>query len=63
MLASLKERKCVLCKHWFDPGASNIKFRPGAKLFDYNQDVKKMCLIKKVETRAIFSCPKFESKF
>jgi hypothetical protein len=63
MLGNLKERKCVLCKHWFDPGATNIKYRPGVKLFDYDPNIKKMCLVKKIDTRAIFSCSKFESKF
>jgi hypothetical protein len=63
MLGNIKDRKCVACKHWTDPGATNIKFRPGAKLFDYDPKVRKMCRVKKVDTAAIFTCPKFESKF
>jgi hypothetical protein len=45
-----------------DLGATNIKFRPGASLFDYDPKVRKMCRVKKVETAAVFTCPKFESK-
>ena len=33
------------------------------KLFDYDPKVRKMCRVKKVDTAAIITCSKFESKF
>jgi hypothetical protein len=63
MLGNTKDRKCVCCKHWMDLGATNVKFRPGARLFDYNPKVKKMCRVNKVDTAAVFTCIKFEPKF
>ena len=60
---SKNNRWCCFCKHWFDPGCSALKPRPGRDLYDVNKDMKCKCSICNLYTPAVHNCPKFERKF
>ena len=57
-------KRCVICKHWYDPTNSAIKPKaPKINLWEYDEKAKNMCLKRNIEMPAFAVCHKFECKW
>ena len=61
---SRKNRWCIFCKSWFNPGSRGLKVRNGSrgKLFDVDTSLRCTCKKTGLVTPACSTCPKFERK-
>lgn len=64
MLANSSQGKyCAFCRHWYDPANKALTPRQGRNLYDINQNMTAKCNKQLINTRAMATCPKFQSKF
>lgn len=58
------ERRCVTCRHWYDPGDAYIQPHRMPGYWEFDTDQYSMCMKTCSKKRAgSYSCPKFESRF
>lgn len=56
-------KKCAFCKHWYDPCNSAINpKRPNQGIWEYDNSIRNMCLLKNTTYKAGEFCKYFELK-
>lgn len=53
---------CAACKFWDDVGRSAMSPTFDSRIWNVRENEKRMCLKRHVITKAIGTCPKYESK-
>lgn len=61
ILNTMGSQKCAFCKYWHDPTMSAIKPVLG-KTWEFEPDIKKRCIKRGIDRKALNSCDKFVSK-
>jgi len=57
-------RKCVTCKHWYDPANQFIKPCRMPGYWEYDRQARSKCLLTRVEKCSDYcACSKYESRF
>lgn len=56
-------RKCVFCKHWYDPTNQYIRPKyPSNGIWEYDNNASSKCLLSNLERKSYGHCNKFEVK-
>ena len=53
---------CVACEFWDDAGRTAMSSTTSFNLWEVKDKEKRMCLKRRILTRAVGQCPKYKSK-